>query len=179
MSVKKLSGVLFFFACVSAFFFNSLAEIIDFWSPSLDFSELLKCHPFTAPHGTFCHCLNLPKHFSPPHNQIVEFFLHLIVESFFYYLRLLSKFFTSSIWTIVLTIPRSTVGRKYRLLWHLMIFYFEKHWRHIADRPVLPNAVLFSPCVHSWNVTIDFTKHKFLWIYTNAVLAYILLSKQF
>ena len=41
---------------------NSLAEIIDFWSPIIDFSEFLKCHAFTAPHGTFCHCLNLPKH---------------------------------------------------------------------------------------------------------------------
>ena len=65
---------------------NSLAEIIDFWSPIIDFSELLKCHPFTAPYGTFCHCLNLPKHLyvhmialppPPTHNQIVDVCLHL------------------------------------------------------------------------------------------------------
>ena len=32
--------------------------------------------------------------------------------------------------------------------------------------------MLSFPRVQSWNVTIDFSKHKFLWIYTNAVLAY-------
>ena len=53
---------------------NSLAEIIDFWSPILirDFSGLLncKCQPFTAAHGTFV--------FVSIHQNICMFILFLL-----------------------------------------------------------------------------------------------------